>query len=44
LGSLGLEEQAILTTTDLGLFSEDFIKTCQTWQVNAGQVSRLYQH
>jgi DNA replication and repair protein RecF len=41
LGSLGLEEQAILTTTDLGLFSEDFIKTCQTWQVNAGQVTRL---
>jgi len=41
LGSLGLEEQAILTTTDLGLFSQDFIKTCQTWQVNAGQVTRL---
>ena len=41
LGSLGLEEQAILTTTDLGLFSEDFIKTCQTWQVSAGQVTRL---
>ena len=43
LGSLGLEEQAILTTTDLGLFSGDFIKTCQTWQVNAGQVTRLNQ-
>ncbi|MDK2981338.1 MAG: replication and repair protein RecF [Chloroflexota bacterium] len=41
LGSLGLDEQAILTTTDLGLFSQDFIKTCQTWQVNAGQVTRL---
>jgi len=41
LGSLGLEEQAILTTTDLGLFSEDFAHTCRIWQVSAGQVTRL---
>jgi DNA replication and repair protein RecF len=44
LGSLGLEEQAILTTTDLGLFSEDFVRTCQIWRVNAGQVERLNSH
>ncbi len=41
LGSLGLDEQAILTTTDLGLFSSDFTKTCQTWQVCAGIVEKL---
>jgi DNA replication and repair protein RecF len=41
LGSLGLEEQAILTTTDLGLFSADFTQTCRIWQVSAGQVTRL---
>ena len=41
LDSLGLEEQAILTTTDLGLFSESFKKTCQTWQVSAGVIRKL---
>jgi len=41
LGGLGLDEQAILTTTDLGLFSPDFTKTCQTWQVCAGIVEKL---
>ncbi len=41
LGSLGLEEQAILTTTDLNLFSPEFTKTCQIWQVEAGKVERL---
>jgi DNA replication and repair protein RecF len=41
LGSLGLEEQAILTTTDLGLFSTDFTRTCQIWRVTAGRMEKL---
>ncbi len=41
LGSLGQEEQAILTTTDLKLFSPDFTRSCQIWQVSAGRVERL---
>ncbi len=41
LGSLGLDEQAILTTTDPGLFSDEFKKTCQMWQVNAGVLARI---
>lgn len=41
LNSLGLDEQAILTTTDLGLFSKEFKQTCQIWQVASGVVSRL---
>lgn len=40
LGSLGLEEQAILTTTDLGLFSEDFTKNCQIWSISAGVIEK----
>jgi recombinational DNA repair ATPase RecF len=37
LNSLGAEEQAILTTTDLKLFSPEFTRTCQTWQVSAAE-------
>ena len=40
LNSLGLDEQAILTTTDLKLFTPDFIKTCQVWQVAEGRVEK----
>jgi DNA replication and repair protein RecF len=40
LNSLGLDEQAILTTTDLKLFSPDFAKTCQVWQVAEGRVEK----
>jgi DNA replication and repair protein RecF len=43
LGSLGLDEQAILTTTDLGLFSKEFIKTCQVWQVEEGKIRKAGQ-
>ena len=40
LSNLGLEEQAILTTADLGMFSEEFIKTCQVWQVEEGKINK----
>ena len=40
LKNLGLEEQAILTTTDLGLFSKEFIKNCQIWRISAGVVEK----
>jgi DNA replication and repair protein RecF len=32
-------EQAMLTTTDMNLFSADFITASTVWQVTAGQVS-----
>lgn len=41
LNSLGLEEQAILTTTDLGLFSTEFTETCQIWGVSGGVIQKL---
>jgi len=31
-------EQAILTTTDLNLFSQQFIEKCDRWQINSGSV------
>jgi DNA replication and repair protein RecF len=40
LDNLGLEEQAILTTTDLGLFSGEFIQNCQIWRVSAGVIEK----
>ena len=40
LKNLGLEEQAILTTTDLGLFSGEFIQNCQIWRVSAGVIEK----
>ncbi len=33
-------EQAVLTTTDLKLFSPEFIEKSEIWQVEAGKVSR----
>jgi DNA replication and repair protein RecF len=38
LTRLSKSEQALLTTTDLDLFSPGFIKKAQLWQVDAGQV------
>lgn len=35
---LGDEQQVLLTTTDLNLFSEQFVKTSTVWHVNAGRV------
>lgn len=32
-------EQALLTTTDLDLFSEDFLAETRMWTINSGQVS-----
>jgi DNA replication and repair protein RecF len=37
-------EQAIMTTTDLHLFSSDFVHNARTWYVKSGQVMREEQH
>ena len=37
-------EQAIMTTTDLDLFSPDFVHNARTWYVRSGQVVREEQH
>ncbi|MDO9121960.1 MAG: DNA replication and repair protein RecF [Anaerolineaceae bacterium] len=34
-------EQAILTTTDLNLFSPGFVEKCERWQITSGSVSVL---
>ncbi len=34
-------EQAILTTTDLNLFSPGFVEQCERWQISSGSVSVL---
>lgn len=34
-------EQAILTTTDLSLFSPGFVEKCERWQITSGSVSVL---
>ncbi|PKN97264.1 MAG: hypothetical protein CVU42_16740 [Chloroflexi bacterium HGW-Chloroflexi-4] len=34
-------EQAILTTTDLNLFSTSFVEKCEQWQITSGSVSIL---
>jgi recombinational DNA repair ATPase RecF len=31
-------EQALLTTTDLDLFSADYVRRARVWQIQAGQV------
>ncbi len=36
-------DQALLTTTDLKLFSESFVRRCTVWQVQAGCVQRVDQ-
>jgi DNA replication and repair protein RecF len=38
LSYLGNAEQVLLTTTDLKLFTEDFVKQAVVWQVQGGQV------
>lgn len=38
LAYLNKSEQALLTTTDLSLFNDDFIKTAQVWQVSKGKI------
>jgi recombinational DNA repair ATPase RecF len=35
---LGNAEQVMLTTTDLKLFTEDFVKQAVVWHVQGGQV------
>ncbi len=39
LGRLGQCEQALLTTTDLDLFSADFVHSAKLWNVHAGRVA-----
>jgi DNA replication and repair protein RecF len=39
LGSLDRVEQAVLTTTDLKLFSSEFVEKAEVWQVDAGTVN-----
>jgi DNA replication and repair protein RecF len=41
LSALANCEQALLTTTDLHLFSSDFVKNNTVWQVTGGQVSAI---
>lgn len=43
LDALGDCDQALLTTTDLKLFNESFVRQCAVWQVQAGCVQRVYQ-
>jgi len=38
LGRLSGCDQVLATTTDLDLFSEDFVRTANVWRVEAGQV------
>ena len=40
LSSLETVEQAVLTTTDLKLFSPDFVDKAEVWQVKDGKVSK----
>jgi DNA replication and repair protein RecF len=41
LDRLSETEQALMTTTDLELFSSKFIQTARIWQINAGQITRV---
>ncbi|GIV65760.1 MAG: DNA replication and repair protein RecF [Chloroflexota bacterium] len=43
LNALGDCDQAVLTTTDLNLFNEAFVRQCTIWQVQAGCVQRVDQ-
>jgi hypothetical protein len=43
LNALGECDQALLTTTDLNLFNEAFVRQCTVWQVQAGCVQRVDQ-
>jgi DNA replication and repair protein RecF len=43
LDALGDCDQALLTTTDLKLFNESFVRQCAVWQVQAGCVQRVDQ-
>jgi DNA replication and repair protein RecF len=40
LGYLDKIEQAVLTTTDLRLFSPEFVEKAEIWQVEAGKVNK----
>lgn len=41
LVALGGVEQALLTTTDLDLFTSDFLQTVARWEIESGQIRRL---
>jgi DNA replication and repair protein RecF len=41
LSSLETVEQAVLTTTDLKLFSPDFVNKAEVWQVKDGKIGKL---
>jgi DNA replication and repair protein RecF len=38
LSRLMENEQALLTTTDLDLFSPDYVRQAKVWRIQAGQV------
>lgn len=38
LESLGDVEQAVMTTTDLNLFTEDFVRRCTLWNMQEGRI------
>ncbi|MCJ7702662.1 MAG: DNA replication/repair protein RecF [Anaerolineales bacterium] len=38
LSRLGKNEQALLTTTDLDLFTPEFVQQAQLWQIGAGRI------
>ena len=40
LGYLDKSEQSLLTTTDLQLFTENFVKEATVWQVEKGRVEK----
>ncbi|MBM4423536.1 MAG: DNA replication/repair protein RecF [Chloroflexi bacterium] len=39
LRRLGGVEQSVMTTTDLGLFEDEFVQAARVWRVNAGTIS-----
>ncbi len=43
LDSLGESDQALLTTTDLNLFQDAFVRQCTVWQVQAGCIQQVDQ-
>jgi recombinational DNA repair ATPase RecF len=40
LKSLENGGQAVLTTADLELFDQDFIRRCEVWQVSQGGITK----
>ncbi|MEN4012021.1 MAG: DNA replication/repair protein RecF [Bellilinea sp.] len=43
LDALSESDQAVLTTTDLNLFQDNFVRKCTIWQVQAGCIQQVDQ-